>query len=54
MKAYSVMSQQNPGLAAAASQNNLEEPLSMIEKTAKRILPVIAKVQKCLIKESGQ
>ncbi len=36
---------------AAAAFNNLESPLSMIEKTAKRILPVINNVQKCLIKE---
>lgn len=36
---------------AAAAYNSLESPLSMVEKTAKRILPVITQVQKCLIKE---
>lgn len=36
---------------APAVFNNLESPLSMVEKTAKRILPVINQVQKYLIKE---
>lgn len=37
-----------------AALNNLESPLSMIEKTAKRILPVISAVQKCLIRETSR
>ena len=37
---------------AAAAFNNLESPLSMVEKTARRILPVINQVQKKLIKEN--
>lgn len=36
---------------APAAFNNLESPLSMVEKTAKWILPVISSVQKFLVKE---
>ena len=43
-KSFEVMNSQSSALAAAASYNNIDEPLSMIEKTAKRILPIIAKV----------
>ena len=41
----------SPTSMAAAAYNNLESPLSMVEKTARRILPVIHEVQKVLIKE---
>jgi len=37
---------------APAAFNNLESPLSMVEKTSKWILPVISALQKCLIKEN--
>ena len=37
---------------AAAAFNNLESPLSMVEKTAWWILPVINQVSKKLIKEN--
>lgn len=44
----------SPNSMAAAAYNNLESPLSMIEKTAKRILPIVDDVQKLLIKEKTQ
>ena len=37
-------SQYSPNSMAAAAFNNLESPLSMVEKTARRILPVINQV----------
>jgi len=41
----------SPHSMAPAAFNNLESPLSMVEKTAKWILPVINAVQKILVKE---
>lgn len=41
----------SPNSMAAAAYNNLESPLSMVEKTARRILPVITQVLKVLIPE---
>ena len=41
----------SPTSMAAAAYNNLESPLSMVEKTAKRILPVVKNVIQSLIQE---
>jgi hypothetical protein len=37
----------------AAAHNNLEEPLSLIEKTALRVKPILEEVMKRMIKEDN-
>ena len=51
-KDFTVRNISDRKVAAAASLNKVGEPLSMMEKTAYRILPIIIEVQKKLIQES--